>query len=104
MRPRDAVTRRETGLTSTNASSPLGSVSGSTKMLLRKVSGNSAMKPPFITALGARSSSPTVVKTHASPNANATTSSIAASTPPTPPSGRKPSAKPTTTTTVPATR
>ena len=42
------------------------------------------MKPAFMTALGVRISSPSVVKTHDSPNANTTTSAIAASTPGTP--------------------
>ena len=56
------------------------------------------MKPAFMTALGDRISSPSVVNTHARPNENATTSSIAATTPGTPPSGRKPSTTPSTTT------
>ena len=46
------------------------------------------MKPAFITALGVRSSSPSVVNTHDSPNANTSTSAIAATTPGSPASGR----------------
>src|SRR5215211_7277242 len=72
--PRDAVARTETGLTFTNASSALGSVSGSTNTLLRNVTGKIPMKPAFITAFGDRSSSPSVVNTHDSPNANTITS------------------------------
>ena len=52
IRPRDAVARIEIGLTLTNASSAPGSVSGSTKTLLRNVSGKIAMKPAFMTAFG----------------------------------------------------
>ena len=51
------------GLTLTNASSALGSVSGSTNTLDRNVSGKIAMKPAFMTAFGERRSSPSVVKT-----------------------------------------
>ena len=40
------------GFTLTNASSALGSVSGSTNTFDRNVSGKIAMKPAFITALG----------------------------------------------------
>ena len=78
----------EIGLMSTIVSSQPGSVSGSTKPLLTKTSGNSAMKPAFITAFGARSSRPSVVKAHERPKAKATTTSIAPTTPSTPPSGR----------------
>ena len=46
------------------------------------------MKPAFMTALGERSSSPSVVKTHERPKANTITSAIAASTPGTPAPGR----------------
>ena len=46
------------------------------------------MNPVFITALGARIRSPTVVKTQDRPNAKATTSSIAMTTPRNPASGR----------------
>ena len=104
IRPRDASARIEIGLTSTNASSAAGSVSGSTNTLLRNVSGKIPMKPAFITAFGDRSNSPSVVNTHDRPKANTTTSASAASTPGAPPSGRKPSARPSRTITVPATR
>jgi hypothetical protein len=86
--PRDASARIEIGLTLTNASSALGSVSGSTKTLLRNVSGKIPMKPAFITALGVRSSSPSVVKTHDRPKAKTITSASAATTPGTPAPGR----------------
>ena len=46
------------------------------------------MKPAFITALGERSSSPSVVKTHDRPKEKTTTSASAATTPPTPAPGR----------------
>ncbi len=62
------------------------------------------MKPAFITALVARSSSPTVVNTHERPKAKTTTSNMAAATPGRPACGRKPSATPTRTTTVAASR
>jgi hypothetical protein len=88
IRPRDAVVRIEMGLTSTNASSAAGSVSGSTKTLLRKVSGKIAMKPAFMTALGDRIRRPSVVKAHERPKANTVTSASAATTPPTPAPGR----------------
>ena len=58
------------------------------------------MKPVFITALGARSSRPTIVKIHDRPNANTTTSAIARTTPPTPPAASKPMITPSTTTIV----
>lgn len=78
----------EIGLRWTTVSSGAGRVSGSTKPLLTKTSGNSAMKPVFMTALGARINSPTVVKTHDRPRANATTTSAASTTPSAPASGR----------------
>ena len=62
------------GFTFTNASSTLGSVSGSTNALDRNVSGKMNMKPAFITALGERSSRPSVVNTQLTPNANTTVS------------------------------
>ena len=99
MSPRDAVTRCEIGFASTNASSPLGSVSGSTNVFERKVMGNSAMKPPFMTAFGERSSRPIVMNTHASPNEKTTTSPIAATVPGTE-SGRNPRITPTRMTTT----
>ena len=46
------------------------------------------MKPAFMTALGERISSPSVVNTHERPNAKTTTSASAATTPGTPASGR----------------
>ena len=58
------------------------------------------MKPVFMTALGARMSSPTIVKIHDRPNANSTTSRIARITPLGPPAASKPMMKPSTTTTV----
>ena len=67
--PREASARIEIGFTFTNASSRPGSVSGSTKTLLRKVSGKIPMKPAFMTAFGERISSPSVVKTQESANA-----------------------------------
>ena len=79
--PRDASARIEIGLTLTNASSALGSVSGSTNTLLRKVSGKIAMNPAFMTALGERSSSPSVVNTHDRPKANTIVRASAATTP-----------------------
>ena len=79
-------------------------MSGSTKTFERNVSGKIAMKPAFITALGERMTSPSVVKTHERPNANTTTSASAATTPPTPASGSKPRIRPSTMITVPATR
>ena len=82
--PRDAVARIETGLTSTNASSAAGRVSGSTKTFERNVIGKMPMKPAFMTAFGERSSSPSVVKTHERPKAKTITSAIAARTPPSP--------------------
>ena len=65
--PAATVARIEIGLTFTNASSPLGSVSGSTNTLDRNVSGKIPMKPAFMTAFGVRSSSPSVVNTHEQP-------------------------------------
>ena len=46
------------------------------------------MNPVFMTALGDRMISPTVVKIHDMPNENTTTSTIAPSTPGTPPPAR----------------
>ena len=46
------------------------------------------MKPAFMTALGERISSPSVVNTQERPNANTTTSASAASAPGTPAPGR----------------
>ena len=85
---RDAVARSETGLTSTNPRSTDGSVAGSTNTLDRNVSGKMPMKPAFMTAFGDRSTSPSVVNTHESPNAKMTTSARAAATPTIPASGR----------------
>ena len=65
------MARIEIGFTFTNASSTLGSVSGSTNTFDRNVSGKMPMKPAFITALGERSSRPSVVNTQLSPNENA---------------------------------
>jgi hypothetical protein len=103
IRPRVAVTSWEIGFTPTNASSQPGSVRGSTKVLLRNVSGKSAMKPVFMTAFGARRISPSVVKTHARPKANTTTSRTPASSPARPAPGRKPMISPSATTTDAAT-
>jgi hypothetical protein len=72
-------------------------------MFDRNTSGNSSMKPVFMTALGARISSPIVVNAHDRPNANRAISPIAASTPMTPPSASKPMIKPSTTTITDAT-
>jgi len=102
--PREALTRCEIGFAFTNASSPAGSVSGSTYTLLRKVSGKMLMKPAFMTAFGERISMPIVVNTQDRPNAKTTTRPIAASTPLTPASGRKPRISPSTMITVAATR
>jgi hypothetical protein len=100
MSPREAVTRNEIGFAFTTASSALGSVFGSTNVLLRNVSGKSAMNPAFMTAFGDRISRPIVVNTQARPNENTTTSATAASTPSQPASGLKPRMTPTIITTV----
>src|SRR5918996_2235237 len=84
---RAAVTRCEIGLTSTNASSQPGSVSGSTNTLLRKTSGNRAIEPALETAFGARINSPTAANPQARPAAKATTRATAATTPGRPASG-----------------
>ena len=84
----------EIGFTFTNASSTLGSVSGSTNALDRNVSGKMNMKPAFITALGERRSSPSVVNSQLTPNENTTVSPSAAITPSAPPSGRNPRMRP----------
>ena len=91
------------GLTSTNVSSQPGSVSGATKMFDRNTSGNSSMKPVFMTALGARISRPIVVNAHERPNANTAISPTAATTPSTPPSASKPMINPSATTITDAT-
>src|SRR6266508_2868546 len=104
IRPRVAVTRWLTGLTSMKACSQPGMVWGSTKMLLARVRGNSTSRLRLLTALGARSTSPRVVQIHDRPNANTRTSPTAATVPAAPPSGREPSTRPRAMTIVAASR
>jgi hypothetical protein len=94
MRPRVAVTRWLTGLTSTQACSQPGIVDGSTNTLLANVSGNSSIMLTPITAFGVRMISPRIVNVQLSENENTSRSSTASRTPTAPPSGRKPSRSP----------
>ena len=85
IRPRVALTRRLIGLESAMCLSQPGIVAGETKTLLTKVTGKRFTKPRFITAVGVRSGSPSVVHAHDSTEANQITSATPASTPRAPP-------------------
>src|SRR5918996_5899821 len=85
IRPRAAVTRWLIGLASVNRRSQSGMVSGSTKMLLRNVTGNRITKPMLMTALGERRISPSVVQAQDNAEAKSSTRAIAATTPAGPP-------------------
>src|ERR687897_2442740 len=100
IRPRTAVARWVIGLESTIASSHEGMVRGSTKMLLAKVRGKSAIMLTPITELGVLKTSPSAVQIHDRLNENTRRSATESSTPTTPPSGRKPSTRPSTITIV----
>src|SRR5690625_6830092 len=69
MRPRTAVTRWLTGLTSTTACRPEGMVLGSTKMFDAKVSGMITIIDTPMTAFGLRITRPRIVNTQLRENA-----------------------------------
>jgi hypothetical protein len=99
-RSRTAVTRCEIGLTPTKASRTRGSVSGSTKTLLRKTNTKITIMPAPCTALGLRSTSPAVVNSQDRAEEKTTTRSAPASSPTMPPCASKPMIRPTTMTTA----
>ncbi len=89
------MARWVTGLLFTNACNQPGIVFGSTKTLLRKVSGKITIMLTPITDFSERSISPNIVQIQENANEKTTSSAIPASTPRTPPSGRNPMIMPT---------
>jgi hypothetical protein len=96
VRSRAAVTRCDTGLTSTNAFSHPGSVSAGTNAFDANVSGNSTIIEMPWTDDAERAITPKKAKIQDSAHALTTTSSPAATTPTAPPSGRQPMIRPMT--------
>jgi hypothetical protein len=76
MRARAAVTRWLTGLASTNRRSQSGMVAGSTKLLLRNVSGNRTTNPMLMTAFGDRRIRASVVQAQDSAEAKNTVADL----------------------------